>query len=312
MNDLHKIEGILYGLAIGDCFGYPTEFMLLEDIKARFGPSGIQKIPDPPLFTDDTQMTMAIAEALARSGEKDTHDIMVDIGGEFVKWLDSPENNRAPGMTCIAGARELADGVPWTESGDPGSMGCGSAMRVAPIGYLFQHDIGKLVDVAIASSICTHAHPGAIAASVAAAWLVKAALDKVPQNELISGMKQTTLNMSKDFDEAVEKLEQCLNWPDEEKALSYLGDGWIGPEAVVLALFCFLRHSESYVDTIVRAANTDGDSDSIACIAGSISGAYHGIGAIPPKWTTSIEKSDYIRELANRLAQKKEHMYGHK
>ena len=56
---------------------------------------------------------------------------------------------------------------------------------------------------------------------------------------------------------------------------------------------------------MIRAANTNGDSDSIACIAGSISGAYLGIDAIPSYWVGRIEKSDYLADLAKRLAEKK-------
>jgi len=52
--------------------------------------------------------------------------------------------------------------------------------------------------------------------------------------------------------------------------------------------------------------NTNGDSDSIACIGGSISGAYLGVDAIPEDWITRIEKSQYLDDLATRLAEKKE------
>ena len=54
-----------------------------------------------------------------------------------------------------------------------------------------------------------------------------------------------------------------------------------------------------------RGANTNGDSDSIACIAGGVIGAFLGIDAIPSKWIHQIEKSDYLNDLAIRLAAKK-------
>ena len=56
----------------------------------------------------------------------------------------------------------------------------------------------------------------------------------------------------------------------------------------------------------IPRANTNGDSDSVACIGGSISGAYLGIDAIPDKWIQLIEKTEYLDELAKRLAVKKE------
>ena len=57
---------------------------------------------------------------------------------------------------------------------------------------------------------------------------------------------------------------------------------------------------------VIRGANTNGDSDSIACIAGSISGAWLGEEAIPEDWVRRIEKSGYLEDLATRLAGKKE------
>ena len=60
----------------------------------------------------------------------------------------------------------------------------------------------------------------------------------------------------------------------------------------------------------MRGANTNGDSDSIACIAGGIAGASLGIDAIPEKWRRGIEKADYLNALAVRLAEKKMAIYG--
>jgi len=55
---------MVYGLAIGDALGRVTEFLSLHDLKSAYGQDGITDLPDPALFTDDTQMSIAIAEAL--------------------------------------------------------------------------------------------------------------------------------------------------------------------------------------------------------------------------------------------------------
>ena len=145
--------------------------MTLSEIKTKYGEKGIQDLPDPALFTDDTQMSVAIAEALIRSGEKDIEDIMEAVKEEFIKWLHSPENNRAPGRTCLTGVENMERGVHWSQSGIARSKGCGSAMRAAPIGYLYQHDSDKLREVAHATGICTHGHPTADAAKSSALWI---------------------------------------------------------------------------------------------------------------------------------------------
>lgn len=306
--DLNKAKGMMYGLAIGDAFGYPVEFMTLEMIKDIHGPSGITDLPSPAIFSDDTQMTIAVAEALVRADEKDIEAVMEATKEAFVQWLHSPENNRAPGNTCLTGVANLEKGIPWSKSGVAKSKGCGSAMRVAPVGYLYQHDPAKLREVAHATGICTHGHPTADAACIGAAYLVKLALDGCSPGKMISELRAFTEGISGEWEEALLNVERCLDWEDQEKALRYLGEGWIAEEAAALALYCFLKHPESYEKTVIRAANTNGDSDSVACIAGGISGVYLGIDAIPPNWVRSIEKSEYLQDLAGRLSGKKENL----
>jgi len=302
--DSDKAEGILFGLAIGDALGAPTEFLSLDHIKACYGPEGIQDLPNAALFTDDTQMTLAIAEALVQAGDQDLETLMEAVKHHFVQWAHSPENNRAPGMTCLNGIARMEEGIHWSRSGIARSKGCGSAMRAAPIGYLFQHDPHKLRQVAYATGICTHGYPSADAACIGAAYLVKLALDLTPPRDMIPQLLAFTQGISPEFDEAIRKVPQCLDWEDEEEALDYLGQGWVGEEAVALALYCCLRHPDDYKKTVLRGANTNGDSDSIACIAGGISGAWLGSGAIPDAWMARVEKAEALVELAERLVRK--------
>lgn len=306
--DLNKARGIIFGLAIGDALGRPTEFMPLSRINKNFGPGGITDFPESPaLFTDDTQMSIAIAEALIKAGDRDLESIMEAIKQEFIKWRRSPENNRAPGRTCLAGVVAMEHDIHWSESGVADSKGCGSAMRVAPVGYLYQHDPDKLKQVARASGICTHGHRAAVAASIGSAYLVKLALDNIEPDRMIPETLSFIAGISREFDIALSKVSECLGCPDEEDVLKYLGEGWVAEEAVALALYCFLKYPGDYTGTVLRGANTNGDSDSVACIAGGISGAYLGIGAIPDKWINNIEKPTYLEDLALRLAGAKEH-----
>jgi ADP-ribosylglycohydrolase len=87
-----------------------------------------------------------------------------------------------------------------------------------------------------------------------------------------------------------------------DAALAHIGEGWVVEEAVLLALYCFCKSPNDFLATIRRGANTQGDSDSIASIAGGISGAYLGIQALPPEWVDRVEKSEYLADVARRLA----------
>ena len=55
-------------------------------------------------------------------------------------------------------------------------------------------------------------------------------------------------------------------------------EGWIAEEAYATALLCFLKNSNDTKQTLIQSVNTKGDSDSIACIAGSFAGAKNVLG----------------------------------
>jgi ADP-ribosylglycohydrolase len=299
---MEQVLGMVYGLALGDALGAPVEFWELKGIRERYGPDGIQELPTPALFSDDTQMTLAVAEALIAAGDQDLGGIMEAVSQEFVAWLHSPENDRSPGGACLYGARQLEAGVPWWKSGKPNSKGCGAAMRVAPIGFVYQHDLAKLRQVAAASALVTHHHPAAQLGAVAAAFLAKLALDRVAPEEMLAALELETHGQVQEFDQALARLEEALEMPSADAALAHIGEGWVAEEAVMLALYCFLTSPDDFLATIRRGANTQGDSDSIACIAGGLSGAYLGLGALPAAWVARLEKTDYLADVARRLA----------
>lgn len=88
---------------------------------------------------------------------------------------------------------------------------------------------------------------------------------------------------------------------NSKEAFQALGEGWVAEEAVACALYCFRRTPEDYVKTVLTGANANGDSDSIACIAGAISGAYNGFEAIPAKWQDRVENKEGLKEIAEDL-----------
>jgi len=151
-----RFTGCIVGLAVGDALGYPAEFRRRAQILEEIGPDGITdfiRLKDerfsrpffmggadhpPGTFTDDTQMTIAVAEALLTHGRSDLDSLMAEMGRRFVAWSQSEQNDRSPGGTCMAGCSNLANGVPWRTAGEADSKGCGSAMRVAPIGLFYK------------------------------------------------------------------------------------------------------------------------------------------------------------------------------
>ena len=307
---MDQVLGLLFGIALGDALGWPAEPLNLDQIKVRFGPQGIQELPEPALFTDDTQMTQAVAEALIDAGDQDLEGLMAAVSRRFVEWLHNPESYRGPGASCLYGARQLERGAPWREAGNPGSKGCGAAMRVAPIGYFFQHDLPRLREVAAATALTTHRHPAAEVGAVAAAFLAKLALDRAPLADFVPLLREEIQGLVAEVDQALGRLEQAFQMSDLTAALAHIGEGWVAEEAVLGALFCFLQHPNDYLAAVRLAANTSGDSDSLAALTGGISGSYLGIQALPAAWVDRIEKSAYLRDVARRLAMKRGECYG--
>lgn len=333
MDDRERFRGSILGLAIGDALGHPTEFVgSVHDIRARWGPQGVTGFQRSGshaagTFTDDTQMTIAVARALIRAGHQPLDELMRVMGEEFVAWSRSPENDRAPGGTCLRGCRSLAEGVPWRLAGVAGSKGCGAAMRAAPVGLYFFDDVDAMVRVSAAQSSLTHRHPTGIASGVGAA----APVAHVMREKSLDGIIEFTRSCVEQLDaaylvqlgcdpESAERIgnREMLDAIDRlasakqieaEDVCKLLGGAWVGEEAVVTALWCALRAGselprsgpEPFRDAVLRGANSSGDSDSIACIAGSIAGALVGPAGIDEAWARTVEKADLLAELAEAL-----------
>ncbi len=300
-----KHEGCIVGLAVGDALGFPTEFMDRRAIRARWGDEGVRDFETggshpPGTFSDDTQMTLAVARALLKAGDRPLEELMAEMGAEFVAWADSPDNDRAPGGTCMRACRLLASGAAWREAGRNDSKGCGTAMRSAPVGLYYYGDWPRLVEVATASSLITHGHPCATAGSVATAGLVSMALDGMEPADMVDSLCDLVVAISEEFVVAVRQVPGLLAC-SPDMALHELGQGWVAEEAVAGALYCFLRTPDDFAATVLAGANSDGDSDSIACIAGAISGAYNGADAIPRRWREQVENASGLREVAAQL-----------
>ena len=305
-----KFMGCILGLAIGDALGMPTEFLNIDEIYEIFGQQGVTDFVDGShpagTFTDDTQMSLAIANALISVADHkplqqaNIDTIMTEISHGYVKWAFGPKNNRSPGLTCMKGCKNLKAGINWRESGVAGSKGCGSAMRSAPIGLVFYNNHKKLNEVAIASSQATHGHPCALAGSVATAYLVALAVVGTPPDKYIDMLCDFTADISDEFVSKIEEVQDCLDLESRE-AFRLLGDAWVAEEAVADALYCFLRSPLDYRKTVLTAANSNGDSDSIACIAGAISGAFNGIQGIPRSWVERVEKTEFLQKTSTQL-----------
>lgn len=309
-----QILGTVLGAAVGDALGHETEFMSMEQIYERFGPTGItgfgrwgeQDGRRVALYTDDTQMAEIVLRNLldAREHGRSLEDTMEAMGRDFVEWSTHPQGgHRAPGNSCLAGCRALAAGASWFEAGDEAAGGCGSVMRSYPFGILFADDIYLAERWAVAHSRLTHRAPLAFAACAAMARGVALALrgatpDAIAQDMITAAGRycSTTQSMLADaYGEAKAGIAP-------EITLDRLR-GWTGHEAVSAGLYLFVRNQADGRRALLEGANSPGDSDSIATLAGALCGARFGLGAFPSGWIGDVERSDVLRALADAVGQ---------
>lgn len=96
-------------------------------------------------------------------------------------------------------------------------------------------------------------------------------------------------------------LELGQDSTPEMVAIRELGEGWVGDEALAIAVFSVMRHINSFEDCIVCAVNHDGDSDSTGAIAGNIIGAILGYSAIPSYYLENLEIEPVLVSAADDL-----------
>ncbi|WP_327269953.1 ADP-ribosylglycohydrolase family protein [Streptomyces sp. NBC_01218] len=319
--------GSLIGLALGDALGFPTEFDDVPSILATCGPWRAMELPRRALVSDDTQMTLALGRGIRTAmdrGPLTGPRLARPVRDEFVDWYHSPDNNRAPGRTCLV-ACELLDGDrPWQEASQTGSKGCGAPMRVAPVGLVPGLGDDQRAGAAQLQAALTHGHPTALAASDLMARAVFLLARGAEPLGLVGQLRSYAYEnrsryherwlgdlwrhthdasaqsyVQRGWDEcldALTRVQDALRHPSPETdPCERTGDGWIAEEALATALHCFLLFPEEPVTALRRAACTRGDSDSLACLTGALSGAHLGASAWPQEWAERIEyRSDLL------------------
>lgn len=336
-----KIAGSLVGGAAGDALGYTVEFESLGVIKAAYGIDGIsayEPVNGVAQISDDTQMTLFTADALTqlRKEPYNFEKALRYIKDDYLAWFrtqggqarlaphsvleDIPEmhSRRAPGITCLSALGALSMG----RVAENDSKGCGGAMRVAPVALyaLTRSDMSALDVASLAGEAArlTHLHPlGFISAAYVATLIyISCKNSSSNQGNLLYDSATKVVSVIEevygaDYAHAVKQMtaivEKTVRMAREKDTLDIdnirsLGEGWVGEEAVGIALYCALRHNDDFSAALRAAVNHDGDSDSTGAICGNILGAIWGYDRIPYIWKENLELHDTLLATARRLA----------
>lgn len=253
------VRDAVYGAAVGDALGVPFEFKDRDTfVCAGMVGHGAHNKP-AGTWSDDTSMTLAICDSIRELG----HVNVDDIRKKFENWMHE-DAYTIDGLFSMGRTTSIA-----IETGkgldDDRSCGNGSLMRTIPLAFA----PCSPRDVAEVSAI-THAH-------------------------------KTCTDICKEFVRVVWNLIEGIMSKNDLKtseAYSSIGrehirsGGYVG-DTYRAAIWCF-ANTDDYKSCVLEAVNLGGDTDTTACVAGGLAGAYYGIEAIPENWLRILRGKDII------------------
>ena len=233
---------------------------------------------------------------------------------------------RAPGNTCLSALKAIEN----QKEPKNNSCGCGGVMRTAPVAILsYMRDYAgaeyEYCDmVAAEAARITHKHP--------LGFLPSAVLNDILM-QIFDGETDRGGSLSDVVHNAIKRLPTIKSEEDKEKtygelwpnevatlrrllkyameltvrdildhvAIEKIGGGWTGHEALAIAIYSAVKHSNNFECAIVSSVNHSGDSDSTGAICGNIMGTLLGRNAIPEYYTKDLELLNIIEEMAEDL-----------
>ncbi len=304
-------RGCMAGFAVGDAIGMPFQEMTRDSIRELY--PAIKGFTAPhenhPLarlsagqYTDDTQLLMAVADALIEGEGFNPHKMK----NHLVEWYNNADQ-RLPGKANITAIARLDAGESYKDSGVEDAANAGSAKRAVPFGLVFTGD--ELIKYAYAQSVITHKTKRAAAGSVLVAHVVDRLLSTVElsPSDFIDSLARFAMKLeagfkfsTSEFSDRITEMDAFLKESYSAGAMRFGTSPYVC-DVVCTALFAFLYSPRDYARTVTAAVSRGGASDTIGALAGAFSGAYNGLSGIPAAWVSGLEDSRKILLLADGL-----------
>ena len=326
---LSRVRGCFLAGACGDALGYGVEFSDDFMIRSKYGKDRItemDRIGGVVEVSDDTQMDIYTAHGSIHAAEKncDYEGMVKEIYHSYLRWycgqrhkqLPSElgeddlitdeeskrlQQSRAPGITCLTALASGRMGCPDCILND--SKGCGGVMRAAPAGVYYYKEPEKAYQLGCDLAFITHCHPLGYQSAGALAMIIAFILQGLAIDESVN--RVIAFLHEKGCKEMADCLQNAVNvaakGPEYANAFSSLGQGWVGEEAVAIAVWAALLYPKDLKSAVVKAVNHSGDSDSTGAVCGYIVGAALGEEAIPKEWLEHLELKSILVSQAEKL-----------
>ncbi|NYE95968.1 ADP-ribosylglycohydrolase [Psychromicrobium silvestre] len=309
MSATDRALGSLYGLAIGDALGMPTQMMSREVIAQQFAPFNrfFPAAADHPLaagmpagsITDDTEQALLLAQLLLDGGGRVDEQ---ELARRLVAW---EQQMRQRGSLDLLGpstkraVEAVLAGESVEQSGRYGVTN-GAAMRIAPVGIMMSAtSLPSLVDRVVEASRVSHNTGVAIAAASAVAAAVSAGIDGASVSEAIDlGLRAAELGANRGHWVAAAsvpaRIRLALDLANSSGSASQaiyelIGTSLASQESIPAAFGILALHRDEPWQACLTAASLGGDSDTIAAIVGAITGAVHGMAGWPAEAVSLVK-----------------------
>ncbi|ACX52543.1 ADP-ribosyl-(dinitrogen reductase) hydrolase [Ammonifex degensii KC4] len=296
-----RVRGGLYGLAVGDALGAAAEFLDREEVRRRYGVlrdvvGGGWLGLRPGEWTDDTEMTLAVAEGVAR----DPADPVPHVGEAFLRWraTDPPD----VGGTVRAVFRAYDRLGDWHRAAREvhartgATAGNGALMRTLPLAFVYPGP-AELFSRCVEVARMTHWDPEA---GLTCFLYCRAVQGLLEGEELPAAFDRAAAEMEREApleDSEVGraasllrgKLAGVFSWPEER-----LRPSGYTVDTLACALWC-AANTGSFEEAVVKAVNLGGDADTVGAVTGGLAGVMHGYGAIPRRWLAKFDDGQRAR-----------------
>jgi ADP-ribosylglycohydrolase len=305
-----RAAGALYGLAIGDALGMPTQSLSRERIRRDFGTTltGFEPAAaDHPIaagmragsVTDDTEQAVLLARLLLDGAG---HIDPTALARALLDWEDDMRRRGSLdllGPSTKRAVAAVAAGTPVEEAGRHGDTN-GAAMRIAPVGIASGGELAALVDSVVEASRVTHNTSVALAGAAAVAAAVSAGIDGAGVKEAVrraeeaaaAGVRRGHWIAGADVASRIRWAAELVAGRSAQDAAAdiyhLVGTSVATQESVPAAFAVLSVCPDDPWQACLLAASLGGDCDTIAAIAGAIAGACHGVGSFPDDALTTI------------------------
>lgn len=290
----NRQKGSLIGLATGDALGAPVEFSFRDRFpELREMISGGKFQLPAGSWTDDTSMSLCLADSLLRHPNLNSKDLLT----RFWSWASTGENS-ATGKAIGFGQNVLQSLFDFHRTGTlkagekhRRSDGNGSIMRLAPMMILYAQNPSKGAKLAREQSYTTHASDIAADGCECLFRIVYGLFHGKDLGQSLNEAHRATWH-------ADIQAITAQTWKEKRRS-EILSTGYVAA-TLEAAVWC-VGTTSSFEEALIKAVNLAHDADTVAAVTGQIAGALYGYSAIPKRWMAVLAKREHIELRAQQL-----------